>query len=517
MSTQQESPLSDNPELIIGLVGVIGADLDRVENELQQALSFNNYKAHSISLIGRLKNNYELQLKELPKFDRYVNRAKCNWIELSKDELKHALMSAGNYFREITRDEGALAKLAIIEILRIRSSAQKPMPSTAYILHSLKTKAEVELLRLIYGDNCIIVAAYSPRAVRVDSLAREIGADRGIADRDRWRAQAETLVDRDAFEYGAPYGQNVRDTFPLADVFIDASSRQHIKDGVSRFISLLLGHNPKRTPTREEFAMFQAYGASLRSSAGRQVGAAIANAEGEILAVGTNEVSKAYGGQYWEGDVPDARDHRRGEDSTDLITRHILEDLIARLKKETWLSEQRLQKSIRDLANEAEELLRKTFQDDDSASLWERAQILQLIEFMRAVHAEMSAILSAAQRGVSTRDSVLYSTTFPCHECAKHIVAAGINRVLFIDPYPKSRVSQLFDDSIVLDAPSRPGRIGFQAFIGIAPRMYTALFSNPSRKIRMRLSAYAELERIYAKELEQILKQKIEEKKLILK
>ncbi|MDN3612645.1 hypothetical protein QWZ16_23945 [Vibrio ostreicida] len=26
---------------------------------------------------------------------------------------------------------------------------------------------------------------------------------------------------------------------------------------------------------------------------------------------------------------------------------------------------------------------------------------------------------------------------FPCHNCAKHIVASGIKRVVYVEPYPK--------------------------------------------------------------------------------
>ena len=68
---------------------------------------------------------------------------------------------------------------------------------------------------------------------------------------------------------------------------------------------------------------------------------------------------------------------------------------------------------------------------------------MDLIEFSRTVHAEMAAIVDAARRGVSVQDCNLYTTTFPCHECAKHIVAAGIRRVVYIEPYPKSQALSL--------------------------------------------------------------------------
>jgi deoxycytidylate deaminase len=49
------------------------------------------------------------------------------------------------------------------------------------------------------------------------------------------------------------------------------------------------------------------------------------------------------------------------------------------------------------------------------------------------------------------RDLVLFSTTFPCHMCARHIVSAGIKRVVFLEPYPKSYAEELYADSITFD------------------------------------------------------------------
>lgn len=102
--------------------------------------------------------------------------------------------------------------------------------------------------------------------------------------------------------------------------------------------------------------------------------------------------------------------------------------------------------------------------------------LIDITEYARAVHAEMEALISCGRTGVSTRDATLYSTTFPCHNCAKHIIAAGITRVVYVEPYPKSQATQLFDDSIVLGPPVA-GRVAFEAFTGIGPRRFFDLFS----------------------------------------
>lgn len=107
-------------------------------------------------------------------------------------------------------------------------------------------------------------------------------------------------------------------------------------------------------------------------------------------------------------------------------------------------------------------------------------RLKDITEFGRAVHAEMEALLACMRIGVSPRGGTLYSTTFPCHNCAKHIVAAGIQRVVYVEPYPKSRALDLFSDSIRFqDDPSMSGTslVRFEPFVGMAPRRFFDIFS----------------------------------------
>jgi hypothetical protein len=77
---------------------------------------------------------------------------------------------------------------------------------------------------------------------------------------------------------------------------------------------------------------------------------------------------------------------------------------------------------------------------------------------------------------VNVTGATLFTTTFPCHNCAKHIVSAGITRVVYIEPYPKSMAGALFGDTISIDQPVT-GRVGFSPFVGVGPRRYFDLFS----------------------------------------
>jgi len=70
----------------------------------------------------------------------------------------------------------------------------------------------------------------------------------------------------------------------------------------------------------------------------------------------------------------------------------------------------------------------------------------------------------------------LFCTTFPCHICARHIVAAGIGEVVYIEPYPKSRTADLFPDSIAVNPAERTTKVNFYPFVGVAQRRYFDLF-----------------------------------------
>ena len=196
-------------------------------------------------------------------------------------------------------------------------------------------------------------------------------------------------------------------------------------------VELLFGC-PTHTPTFDEFAMFLAFSAALRSAdLSRQVGAVVA-CDSQIIGTGANDSPRAGGGLYWptrneKGEFQDearGRDYKRGGDSNREEQVRIINDIVSRAE-EFDLDKQ----TVRDLL--------------------ERSRIRDLTEFGRVVHAEMEAILSCGRRGISTVGAEIFCTTFPCHNCAKHIIDAGITRVVYIEPYAKSKALEFHDDSII--------------------------------------------------------------------
>jgi dCMP deaminase len=54
---------------------------------------------------------------------------------------------------------------------------------------------------------------------------------------------------------------------------------------------------------------------------------------------------------------------------------------------------------------------------------------------IRTIHAEMNALLQCAKFGVPTADSEIYVTHFPCLQCCKAIIQAGIKTVYYAEDY----------------------------------------------------------------------------------
>ena len=100
---------------------------------------------------------------------------------------------------------------------------------------------------------------------------------------------ADRLIYRDEHE-GSKSGQNLSETFHLADVFIDGISIDIMEHKIVRFFNAFFGKNDI-SPSKDEFGMYIAKSASLRSAdLSRQVGAAIIAEDGEIVTQSCNEV-----------------------------------------------------------------------------------------------------------------------------------------------------------------------------------------------------------------------------------
>jgi deoxycytidylate deaminase len=419
----------------------LGTPYTRVVEALSNYLGHFGYKTKKIRI-----SDY---------FDDLLLQLDSNLMPERNDAIAVAYhkIAAGNKIREITKKNDIMALVAAGAIADLRYQENKalgrkphkrrslPLNNTAFIVSTVRRPEEVTTLRRIYGSGFFLVGVNASREEREHYLS-----EKGIVGEP-----ATKLMETDAKEK-LQYGQATRDAFQMADVFVSGASGSDYADQVIRFLDLLFGC-PTLTPTPQEQAIFMAYAASLRSGdLSRQVGAAIVDIHGDLMSVGCNEAPRPGGGLYDPPTErkPSYRDIERKEDSNEL-------------EKEAM----------------ADRIVQEMGGEIDSASVrlsLKAAGFFDITEFGRSVHAEMEALLACARSGRSARGAVLYATTFPCHNCTRHIIAAGISRVIYIEPYAKSRASDLHPDAISVDR-EEAGKVPFIPFVGVGPRRYFDLFS----------------------------------------
>ena len=423
-------------ELVLGLVSPVGVNHDDIEARLKDFLSQFKYKVNYIHL-SKISKDYFPQ-----------------WQKDAKDEVERLDygMQTGTAVREHygRGDIYALAAIAEINSAReLEGNNPKPKPRTIHIIRSLKHEDEVNTLREVYGNGFFLLGVSARNETRKNYLQNQKGVPEEEVNR---------LIERDDKEKN-PLGQQTRNVFQLSDAFITTDDHDRLSTQLARILELLFS-NPHISPTEEEYAMFMAYAASLRSAdLSRQVGAVLANKYGDIISTGANDVPRFGGGLYWpsttESGINDERDYVWKKDMNEEERNKIIDEVI---NLTIGPSE----------SEEAKSAARKRLK---------KSRINDLTEFGRAVHAEMEALLQASRTGISVRDSKLYTTTFPCHNCAKHIVAAGVQEVIYIEPYPKSYAINLHSDSIDNENKNSKNKVNFKQFVGIGPRKFIDLFS----------------------------------------
>ena len=470
-------------ELVIGFAGPIGCGIKAIINVAEKQLrDFGYIDVVRIKLsdyLSQAVDDGKLKITDLQQ----VSGASPAFLRYRK------LQNAGMRLREKTNNPAILAEYAIQSIVidrekryreEVAANGEKSdvPPRVAYLIDQIKRPEEVKLLRAVYRNLFYLVGVTRVYAKRESNLIED-----GVKD-----SEVAALMEIDRNEYSRD-GQRLDKTLHLANYFLpsDSSDLDEKRQSIDRFLRLVHGDR-SITPTSSERGMYAAFSAGLSSACmSRQVGAAIVNEEGEILSTGCNDVPKAGGGLYTASSGEnDQRCVRRPEQHcfNDFHKRELQDEIGAEIEK--FLSG--LQQNGKQIEIPAE--AKRTLLN----SIYENTRLGSLIEFSRAVHAEMDALVSLARNGGSgIRSANLFTTTFPCHNCARHIVASGISNVFYIEPYEKSMAKDLHKDSITFEYsesvpdrkdPTKQKTVKFLHFEGVSPQQYARFFKVQSRKDR---------------------------------
>jgi len=476
------------PEMVIGLAGPVGTDLKGLGRTIGEKLKSFGYRSDVVRVSSLIESFCDPEV-----------RAKIT--DAKHGERIDLLMGVGDALRVQAQGGDAMVPLIVrairdartkfndaIEIPpefsddnkeQLKHKVTQPAQNACYIINSLKHEDEVKALKRIYGNNFILISAFSSKNERQRDLCDAIAKSHMSTKNDLFSKEADNLIEIDAKRVGARYGQSLRETFPLGDFFIRVSG--DYGEQLERFFNLLFGA-PYLTPRRDEFNMFEAKAKAYRSAdLSRQVGAVIVNLDGDLVTSGCNEVPVAGGGSYWPDDSTsmDNRDYAKGYDYNSVKKSEIIKEFVGFLADNDVMSYAK----GGDVSSVVDQLL-----FGSKKSGFKELRVSNLIEFGRIVHAEMNAITDAARRGLKIGGGSLYCTTFPCHVCARHIISSGIKRVVYIEPYPKSMTPDLYSDSVTIDGATDAGqdvnspRVHFEPFEGVAPAMYPMLFQMRKRK-----------------------------------
>lgn len=453
-----EEELASRPDIYIGLVCAAGTDLTTVKQQIVAQLSKVQYELQEVKVSHLIKQL--LSIEDVG--DEY--------------ERMRSLMAGGDTIRRYSENGVGVGNLIVSGLRKLREESRNPKPK-AYLIDSLKNPAELDLLQKLYGNSFFSVSVYHPKGLRLENLKNKIAKGRHEPPSEEHATLASKLIEQD--EKGeSSTGQNVQDTFPRAHFFI--SHDREVSGQILRFVNLVF-QEPFTTPSRDEYFMFMAKATALRScDLSRQVGAGIASPEGWIVASGCNEVPMPGGGFFEEPQSPiqDNRDHTKQYDPNYIEIQRSLIEFVDVLKDASIIDNDSKSPEI------VHSLLHGKFK-----TLMSNARVRNLIEFGRVVHAEMHALSQAAAAGRSVKNGSLYVTTFPCHGCARHIIASGIREVVYIEPYPKSLTMHLYGDEIAIsDSPVgehqvRPNQpVSFRSFHGVSPTLYQRVFWHRPRK-----------------------------------
>lgn len=91
----------------------------------------------------------------------------------------------------------------------------------------------------------------------------------------------------------------------------------------------------------------------------------------------------------------------------------------------------------------------------------------KLLDMCKALHAEENAVISLAKIINAKTDLILYTTTYPCNMCANKIVASGIQKVVYADPYPMKEAKEIL----------AAGKVVTEKFQGIKSSAYFRLYN----------------------------------------
>jgi len=301
------------------------------------------------------------------------------------------------------------------------------------VVDGFRNIAEIIEFRRVYNNDFYLfginVDDRQVRFSRIEKKLKEKPIDQLLLEDERDRGER------------FKYGQQVSKCMYLADIIIDNSEEQylqtgietHLKRKIDRYISLINGEKKERMNWIEEYMQQACIASEDSNCVNRQVGAAIFGWDGKIISTGYNKPPIAESCvEIFQGCHKEQINKELWEEVWKWIEGKVCPKCdwimtIGQLETNSYYCV----KCGFDIKN----FLMPTKGSDHCIS----------------IHAEEKAILGIDEKIL--KDSIMFTTTFPCLQCALKITHVGINSIYYIDPYPLPETqwikTTLFKDLII--------------------------------------------------------------------
>lgn len=397
----------EKDRLIIALTGSVGSGCSWLANEFLGKEKFLVKGKEVVFRVFSIKK--EILDVEAPRIGIKITRGE-------KNERKK-LQNVGNKMRKRDIKEGKSGGILIrnaIDILE-REKCTKPI-----VISSIKNPLEVEELKKY--SNAYLIAMDTFRPIRWERIKEDPYKNdyaQFLKDDDRDKDEGITIKDKDGRI--CYYGQQVQKCVDLADVVIDNSidfkdsedKKDKLKNKIKQHLAVIFEPGC-RYPNNTELLMNNAYCTSLQSHClKRQVGAIIIKEEKEEMQYEKDRRDRM-GGYYLISagcnNVPP------GQPDCSIEYKTCYRD-----KKKTELF-----KRINHCPNCGHKLRegkcsnKKCEHSKAKSDVRESFLLSKALDLCRSLHAEENAILQISYLGgFPLKDTILYTTTFPCLLCAK--------------------------------------------------------------------------------------------------
>lgn len=359
----------------------------------------------------------------------------------SKDETRHGLQKLGDELRQ---------KHGVDHLVR---NALAKVRASRIVIDGIRNTGEIVSLRERYGYHFTLLGIIPTSKARWLRLGAKHYKTGSVGTQAYVRAQKLFASDsrRDQDEERT-YGQQVTKCIDQADIVISNSEEITLEEfhkKVLHYVALSTGEL-QRPPSPQEIFMNMAYSACHGSQCEkRHVGAVVIDSNGNFVGLGHNEnpigtepCRKVYKGCF--------------KDMTK-------EDYLIQLGRGRGFVYCPICGTKVDISKGTKVVCPKCAREGQ----WETiANILypeRGMTFCTAIHAEAWALSSAGERACGGE---LFTTTYPCLQCAEKIIHARVRKVWFTEPYP----------DVVSGNRLRLAGIELQQFEGV--RCFDRMFAN---------------------------------------